>query len=109
LRLIIFLTLTCLAACSSFGTGRWFGPRKPAVPGPTELIVTGAPPGSTLFVDGVQAAEGPVSGAGPQVVRVTPGPHIVEVRLGDPVVYREQTEPAPGERRVITVLSGSGR
>lgn len=109
MRVLILLALICLGACSAIGPGRWFGRGKPAAPDPTELIVTGAPPGSTLYVDGVQTGEVGPSSTGPQVVHVVPGPHTVEVRVGHPVVYREQTEPTPGEKRVITVLSGSLR
>ena len=72
-------------------------------------MVTGAPPGSMLFVDGTGVGQATTAGDHPQVVRVAPGAHQVEIHTGDRVVYREDTDVGPGERRVVTVLSGSPR
>jgi RNA-splicing ligase RtcB len=71
--------------------------------------VTGAPAGSIVFVDGVQNGQMAESNGKPQVLGVASGEHIVEVRTGDTVVYREQTFVGPGEKRVVKVLSGTGR
>ena len=79
------------------------------MPDPPELIVTGAPAGSALFIDGVQSGDTATLNDKPQVLTVAAGEHIVEVRMGSAVVYREQTYVGSGERRVIKVLSGSSR
>jgi hypothetical protein len=98
LKVSVLIALACLSGCS------WFH-RKPPAPDPTELIVTGAPADSVLFVDGVQAGQ-PSEANRPQVLDVTPGTHTLEVRTGDTVAYREDTYVAQGDKRVVTVLSG---
>ena len=50
--------------------------------------MTGAPLGSVVFVDGVQKGAAAVLNDHPQVLRVTPGAHVVEIHVGEPVVYR---------------------
>jgi hypothetical protein len=70
------------------------------------LVVTGAPAGALLFVDGAAAGQ-EVEARKPQVLDVTPGTHIVEVRVSDTVTYRENTYVAAGEKRLIQVLSGA--
>jgi len=92
--------LTCLSACS------WFGSRKPRPPDPSELIVTGAPIGSLVFVDGVQTGQPTPSNDHPQALDVAPGAHKVEIHVGDRIVYREDTYVGVGEHRVVIVLSG---
>jgi hypothetical protein len=103
LKIFMLLALVCLSACSLFH------PRARPVPEPPELIVTGAPAGSALFIDGVQKSETATSNDKPQVLTVAAGEHIVEVHMGSAVVYREQAYVGSGERRVIKVLSGSSR
>jgi hypothetical protein len=102
LKAFLIILLLCVSGCS------WFH-RKPHAPDPTELIVTGAPVGSQVFVDGVQAGQAKEVANRPQEVEVTPGAHTLEVRVGDTVAYRENTYVTQGERRVIAVLSGTGR
>ena len=97
------MTLACLSACS------WFGSRKQESPDPTELIVTGAPAGSLIFVDGLQTGQETAVSDHPQVLIVAAGAHKVEIHTGDKVVYREDTYVALGEHRVVTVLSGLTR
>jgi hypothetical protein len=97
------MVLGCLSACS------WFGSNRQQLPDPTEIIVSGAPVGSTLFVDGVPTGQVTASNDHPQVLHVAPGAHKVEIRVGDPVVYREDTYVGLGEHRVVTVLSGLNR
>ncbi len=97
------MTLACLSACS------WFGSRRQQLPEPTEIIVTGAPGGSLVFVDGVQAGPANAANDHPQVIDVAAGAHKVEIHMGDTVVYREDTYVAPGEHRVVAVLSGLNR
>ncbi len=99
LKAFLVILLLCLSGCS------WFH-RKPHAPDPTELVVVGAPVGSVVFVDGVQAAQAKEVAKQPQEVQVAPGTHIVEVKVGDTVAYRENTYVTPGEKHVISVLSG---
>jgi hypothetical protein len=99
LKAFLIILLLCVSGCS------WFH-RKPHAPDATELIVSGAPVGSVVFVDGVQAGQAKEVANRPQEVEVTPGTHTLEVRVGDTVAYRENTYVTPGEKRVISVLSG---
>ncbi|MFO1465109.1 MAG: hypothetical protein U1F35_01475 [Steroidobacteraceae bacterium] len=93
LPLVVFV-----AGCS------WFH-KTPAPPEPTQLVVNGAPAGSVLYVDGAAAAKENEGDSRPQVVDVTPGMHVVEVKVGEHVGYREQTYVAPGEKHVVLVLT----
>lgn len=102
LKAFLIVLLLCVSGCS------WFH-RKPHVPDPTELVVVGAPVSSIVFVDGVQAGQAKEVANQPQEVAVAPGTHVLEVRMGDTVAYRENTYVTPGEKRVISVLSGTGR
>jgi hypothetical protein len=97
------MTLAFLSACS------WFGSKRQALPEPTELIVTGAPAGSIIIVDGSQTGQATAASDHPQVLNVAAGAHKVEIQMGDKVVYREETYVGLGEHRVVTVLSGSAR
>lgn len=102
MKALLIILLLCVSGCS------WFH-RKPHVPDPTELVVTGAQVGSIVFIDGVQVGQAKEIARQPQEVEVTPGTHIVEIKLGDTVTYRESTYVTPGEKHVISVLSGAGR
>jgi hypothetical protein len=102
LKLSLIVLAVLLSGCS------WFH-RKPVAPPPAQFIVTGAPQGSVLFIDGVQAGPAKEAGLQSQVVDVTPGTHILEVKVGDAVVYREDSDIDAGKKRVITVLSGTSR
>lgn len=99
MKAFLIILLLCVSGCS------WFH-HKPHAPDPTELVVVGAPVGSLVFVDGVQAGPAKEVAKQPQEVDVAPGTHILEVRVGDTVAYREHTYVMPGEKRVISVLSG---
>lgn len=99
---MVFLALASLSACS------WFHSHAKAPPPSPELIVTGAPAGSAVFVDDVQNGE-PAQKGKPQVLIVSTGAHLIEVRTGSTVIYREQTYVGSGETRAIKVLSGSSR
>jgi hypothetical protein len=99
LKALLIILLLCVSGCS------WFH-RKPHAPDPTELVVVGAPVGSLVFVDGVQAGQAKEIAKQPQEVEVAPGTHVVEVRTGDTVAYRENTYVTRGEKHVISVLSG---
>jgi len=76
------------------------------VPDPTEIIVTGAPAGSTVFVDGLQTGQATAINDHPRVLNVAAGAHRVEIHVGDSVVYREDTYVEVGEHRIVRVLSG---
>jgi hypothetical protein len=95
------MALTCLGACG------WFGARKPPVPDPTEIVVTGAPTGALIFMDGVQIGQAVLLNERAQALRVVPGAHTVEIHVRDRVVYREELDVRRSERRVVTVLSGA--
>ena len=94
--------LALLSACS------WFGRKHPAPP-PTLLVVTGAPAGAQLYVDGAVSGEPVPRNDHPEELTVTPGEHLFEVHVGNAVVYREQLVASPGEHHVVTVLSGLPR
>ena len=79
------------------------------MPEPTEIIVTGAPAGSIVFVDGLQTGQATATNDHTQVLDVAAGAHKVEIHVGDAVVYREETYVGRGERRMVRVLSGLNR
>jgi hypothetical protein len=79
------------------------------VPDPTEIIVTGAPAGSIVFVDGLQTGQATALNDKTQVLDVAAGAHKVEIHVGDTIVYREDTYVGLGERRIVRVLSGLNR
>jgi hypothetical protein len=98
------MALTCLSACS------WFSSRRPAPAAePTEIIITGAPVGSLVFVDGVQTGQAVEHNDQSEILRVAPGAHKVEIHVNDAVAYREETYLDPGDHRVVSVLSGLSR
>jgi hypothetical protein len=54
----------------------------------------------------VQAGQAKEVAKQPQEITVVAGTHVVEVRMGDTVAYRENTYVTAGEKHVISVLSG---
>lgn len=103
MKVLIILALVSLCGCS------WFHARpKGAAPLP-ELVVTGAPAGSAIFIDDVQNGQVAEVNGKPQVLSVPAGMHVLEVRAGSTVIYREQTYVSTGDNRVINVLSGIHR
>ncbi len=102
LKTFVLLVLLGLSGCS------WFH-RAKALPDPSQLIVTGAPAGSEVFVDNVKSGATAEVNGKPQLLTVSAGPHVVEIRSGDVVIYREQTYVGSGETRPIKVLSGTSR
>ena len=103
MRILVLVTMGCLSACG------WFGSRKAQLPEPTEIIVTGAPAGSIVFVDGLQAGQATALNDHTQVLNVAPGAHKVEIHVGDSTVYREETYVGRGEHCMVRVLSGLNR
>ena len=71
--------------------------------------MTGAPAGSIVYVDGVQAGQAAAVNDRPQVLNVAAGSHKVEIHVGEAIVYREDTYVGSGEHRVVRVLSGLNR
>jgi hypothetical protein len=102
LKAPLLVLLVVLSGCS------WLHAKKTPAPPPTELIVTGAPANSVLLVDGVPKDEVAETGRRPHVLTVEPGSHTLEVKRNDKVVYREDVDVSLGEKRVVTVLSGTG-
>jgi RNA-splicing ligase RtcB len=102
LKTFIILAVTMLSACG------WFH-SKARAPDPSQIIVTGAPKGSIVFVDDVQQGQAAESNVRPQLIDLGTGEHKVEIRFGDSVVYRENIYINSGEKRVVTVLSGANR
>lgn len=103
MKIFIVLALLSLTGCS------WFHTRPKAAPPLPELVVTGAPAGSAIFIDDVQNGQVAEVNGKPQVLSVPAGMHVVEVRAGSTVIYREQTYVSTGDNRVINVLSGIHR
>jgi len=102
LKTFLLLILLGLSGCS------WFHRAKP-VPDSPQLVVTGAPAGSEVFVDDVKNGQTAEVNGKPQVLNVAAGSHVVEVRAGSTVIYREQTYVGSGETHLIRVLSGTSR
>jgi hypothetical protein len=103
LRIFVVMALAWLSACS------WFTSKNAQLPKPTEIVVTGAPAGSIVFVDGAQAGQAAALNDRPQILNVAAGSHKVEIHVGDAVVYREDTYVELGEHRMVRVLSGLTR
>ena len=103
LRVLLLATLAWLSACS------WFASKRTHLPDPPEIIVTGAPVGSLVFVEGLQTGAETALNDHPQVLRVAAGAHKVEIHVGDTIVYREDTYVGPAEKRTVRVLSGLSR
>jgi hypothetical protein len=103
LRVFLLVVFASLSACS------WFNSRRPPQPEPTEIIVTGAPAGSLVFIDGAQVGQAAAHNDQSQVLIVAAGAHKVEIHQGDKIVYREDTYVGVGERSVVIVRSGLSR
>jgi hypothetical protein len=54
------------------------------------LAVAGAPSGSVLVVDGIAIGDASTYDGRPNVLRVEPGTHEVEIRTGQQIVFRER-------------------
>jgi hypothetical protein len=103
-KILVLMTVICLSACS------WFGSRRPPPsPEPAEIIITGAPVGSLVFVDGVQIGQALTHNDQSEILRVAPGSHKVEIHVNGAIVYREDTYVDRGDHRVVSVLSGLSR
>jgi hypothetical protein len=103
LKILVVLALMSLSGCS------WFHSRAKGPAPLPELVVTGAPAGTAIFIDDVQNGQVAEVNGKPQVLSVPAGMHVVEVRAGSTVIYREQTYVSTGDNRVINVRSGIHR
>lgn len=104
MRILNVLTVTVLlAACTMPETTVQSGSSRPG------LIVTGAPAGSMLFVDGLAMGPATEFDGNPKVLAVLEGVHKVEVRSGTSVVYSEKAFVNAGETHKVTVIGGSAQ
>jgi hypothetical protein len=74
---------------------------------PPTLMVTGAPTGSHLFVDGLEMGDAAQYDGNPKVLAVLEGTHQLEVRLGANVVYTEKAFVSSGQSHTVAV-TGTG-
>ena len=70
---------------------------------PPTLMVAGAPPGSVLFVDGLDMGSATQYDGNPKVLAVLEGTHQVEVRLGSNLVYKEKAFVSSGQSHTVAV------
>ncbi len=76
MRTIALAFALALSACAGPTTTVKTVDTRPA------LAVTGAPPGSVLHLDGVVVGDAQAWNGQPNVLRVEPGTHVVEIRDG---------------------------
>ena len=81
---------------------------RTGMPPPT-LMVTGAPSGSVLFVDGLDMGSAPQYDGNPKVLAVLEGTHQVEVRLGANLVYREKAFVSSGQSHTVAVAGAASQ
>jgi hypothetical protein len=94
--LIILIVIAALTGCmpqTSVRTGM----------SPPTLMVTGAPSGSVLVVDGLDMGSAAQYDGNPKVLAVLEGTHQVEVRLGSNVVHREKAFVSSGQSHTVAV------
>lgn len=96
-RFMILIAVAALAACALPQTSVRTGLPPPA------LIVTGAPSGSLLFVDGLEMGSAAQYDGNPKVLAVLEGTHQVEIRLGTNVVHRERAFVSSGQSHTVAV------
>jgi hypothetical protein len=101
--LTTLVAATVLSACSLPQTTVHSGSSQP------NLIVKGAPRGSTLFVDDLQIGPARKYDGNPNVLAVLEGTHRVEIRQGKSVVYSEKTYVGVGETHTVLVIAGTAR
>jgi hypothetical protein len=90
--------LLLLSACALPQTTVRSGSSQPG------LVVTGAPSGAVLYVDGLAMGQASQFDGHPRVLAVLRGPHEVEVREGSAVLYHNKLFMSSGETRTVTLL-----
>lgn len=95
---MILIAVAALTGCMPQTTVRT------GISAPT-LMVTGAPSGSLLFVDGLEMGSAAQYDGNPKVLAVLEGTHQVEVRLGTNVVYREKAFVSSGQNHNVAVAA----
>lgn len=98
--LSILVLLTALSACALPQTTVRTGSAQPS------LVVKGAPSGTVLYLDGLPMGPAPQFDGDPNVLAVLEGPHLVEVRQGNAVIYHDKIFLSSGETHPITILPG---
>ena len=96
--LTILVAIAALAGCMPQTTVR-------TGMSPPTLMVTGAPSGAILFVDGLDMGSAAQYDGNPKVLAVLEGTHQVEVRLGTSVVYREKAFVSSGRSHNVAVAA----
>jgi hypothetical protein len=81
---------------------------RTGMPPPT-LMVTGAPTGSHLFVDGLEMGDATQYDGSPKVLAILEGTHQLEVRLGPNVVYTEKAFVSSGQSHTVAVTGAGAR
>lgn len=94
--LVIMIAIAALTGCMPQTTVR-------TGMSPPTLMVTGAPSGSLLVVDGLDMGSAAQYDGKPKVLAVLEGTHKVEVRLGSNVVYREKAFVSGGQSHTVAV------
>jgi hypothetical protein len=99
-QLMVLISIALVSACSLPQTTVRTGAAAPS------LIVSGAPAGSTLYVDGLQMGPATQYDGNPKILAVLEGAHQVEVRQGANVVYSEKAFVSNGETHTVRVQAG---
>ena len=94
--LAILVAIAALAGCMPQTTVR-------TGMSPPTLMVTGAPSGALLFVDGLDMGSAAQYDGNPKVLAVLEGTHQVEVRFGSNVVHREKAFVSSGQSHTVAV------
>jgi hypothetical protein len=97
---MVLIVVALLSACALPQTTVRTGSSAPG------LIVTGAPAGATLYVDGLEMGAASQFDGNPKVLAVLEGAHKVEVRLGPTAVYSEKAFVSNGETHTVKVVAG---
>ena len=94
--LVAAAALALLAACAGPSTVVHTVDNRPAI------AVVGAPAGAVLFVDGAQVGDAAAYDGNPGVLRVEPGTHLVEIRVGGQPAFSQKVF-VEGELKTVRV------
>ncbi len=73
------------------------------------LVVTGAPVGAVLYVDGIASGSATQFDGNPNTLAVLEGVHQVEIRKGTEILYHDKIFVGSGETHAITLLPVAGQ